>query len=109
MSRNIPEAEGSFWLKVSIVTNHNVKEITADAMEFLECDVDSKCLIELFNAHILPILKPHIQQVEILNIDIKDVPGGRVITYITSESKRILVVLHRADTSPLQLVEKYID
>ena len=109
MSRNIPEAEGSFWLKVSIVIDHNVEEVTADAMEFLECDVDSKCLTELFNAHVLSTIKPNIHQAEVLNIDIKDIPGGRLIIYITKELGRIITVLHRADTSPLQLAKEYIN
>ena len=108
MSRNIPEAEGSFWLKVSIVIDHNVKEVTADAMEFLECDVDSKCLTELFNAHILPTIKPNVQQIEILNIDIKDLPGGRLIIYTTKELGKIITVLRRADTPPLHLAKEYI-
>ena len=103
MTINLPEAEGTTWIRVSVVRDKVVKEVLADASEFLECDVDSECLIELFKVHVTPIIGLP-SEVKVTNTKVLDVSGGRIIEYEVQNIGKILVIIHRADIDPLKLV-----
>ena len=98
-----PEAEGTSWLKVSVIIHGSVvNNVLADANQFLECDIDTDCLRELFVTHIAPIIGTG--EPEIDRIEIEDKPMGRVINYVVRRFGQVKVVIHRADTDPRHII-----